>query len=194
MTQRCDRILSLIPSAADGDLDEASRAKVVEHTLSCPDCAEAWDFHSRLRYEIEAAPASSPPALYFEGVLAEIHRAMPVVAPHSTKVRSVWRRRPRRETWATAMTAALMLMWVGMGAVARLDHRPIKKETAVIREARNLASAKGSDDALVWVEGMGLRSTQAVEQMRLMAADLGYELTLGVIGDRTKASLIFAEG
>ena len=78
MFTSCGRMQSLIASSAEGELEESLRAKIREHTAECVDCAQAHAFCLRLQAEIESEPMESPPPVYFEGVLAEIHRRMPV--------------------------------------------------------------------------------------------------------------------
>ncbi|MCX7017140.1 MAG: zf-HC2 domain-containing protein [Candidatus Sumerlaeota bacterium] len=111
MSATCEKMQSLIPLAVDGDLDEAARARVLAHARSCRRCAEGLAAHSALRAAIGQNAEASPPPLYFEGVLAEIHRRMPMRIP--AVVRPARRRRIPPQTAASAAAAAMVFLWFG---------------------------------------------------------------------------------
>jgi hypothetical protein len=108
MNPTCARVRSLIPQAVQGELDEASRAVVLDHAEHCPDCRSAREFQARLQRALARDPVSAPPDLYLEGVLAEIHRRMP-----SLPDRVAGRRRLDRRHFASAAIAALFALWIG---------------------------------------------------------------------------------
>jgi len=193
----CHRIQSLIPSAAEGELDEGLRAKIADHTETCPACAAAWEFQSRLRTAVEDDPMASPPPLYFEGVLAEIHRRLPAALP-VPRMRS-WRLRFRRETLATALTGALLLIWFGAGAGPGLwqssgPSRRAAQAPAIAGAGQQMVEAASRQvaSAVVWVEGVGLSSAETARQFMKMPAALRGELLLKTTDEQASlARMVF---
>ena len=111
MKRICDQIQSRIPLAAQGELDESARAEILDHASGCPSCQGALEFQTRLHGAMIEDPMAAPPPVYFEGVLEEIHRRMPARPQQYLPAR----RRFQPQTLATALVAALALLWVGAG-------------------------------------------------------------------------------
>jgi anti-sigma factor RsiW len=106
----CDRIQSLLPMAVDRTMDESSRAEILHHAQHCPVCQQTLHKQEKLSNLIHDAAQRQPPPLYFEGVLAEIHRKMPVQC-----TAKAWRQRHRRweaQQAATAFVSALAAIWL----------------------------------------------------------------------------------
>lgn len=158
MSLACARVQSWIPEAVLGDLDEGTRAQIRAHARQCAECAGAYEFQAALQEEIQASALAPPPGLYFAGVLAEIHQRASLVAPR----RPARRRRLSREFTATAMAAALALVWVRTNLAPLLPDRP---PTACVRSANigilsqgSRLAAKASVEVartLVLVQGIG---------------------------------------
>ena len=165
MKHVCDRIQSSLCDAAQGELHEGLRAEILAHARQCGECAAALEFGERLRAAIEAAPLREPPSLYFEGVLAGIHRRMPAMP-----ARWMTRRRfaLRRESLATALTAALLLIWIGAGVTGG-GNNPAK--TAPASERASLGSGVQATAAaqtrLIVIRGIGLVQANA-ETLRML--------------------------
>lgn len=184
MKMSCDRVQSLLPEALRGMLDEGTRAEALRHADHCPACAEARRFHSRLHAALTLEPMAAPPPLYFEGVLEEIHRAMPLAPPRRAPVR---RRLLRPQSMATAMVATLALIWFGSGLMMALGdnitqppfcsqtHGHLARLTPLSRAAQN-RNAK----PVTVVEGYGFVAADA-EWLR-MSPEQRRELGLPVEG------------
>lgn len=108
---RCRQAMDLLPAYAEGDLDENLRAEFRSHTRECPDCARALRLETRWRSAVALDEVPPPPPVYFEGVLAGIHRNLPV------RVTAPVRRRARfaPAEAASAFMAFLLLAWLGVG-------------------------------------------------------------------------------
>ena len=157
MNASCARHHSLIVPAVDGEIHETDRDRLMRHLDACPDCTGAFEFQERLRTAIHEAPLPSPPPVYFEGVLAEIHRRMPQAPPRAFA-------RPRRplssRAFATAFMAALVMVWCG----ALIDTlRPAGMNDPDVVSARPVLVAKAPAPVarpkpvrLVEVKGYGL--------------------------------------
>jgi anti-sigma factor RsiW len=180
MNLRCSKIQSLVPLAMDGDVDEHVRAKILAHVAGCPACAEAFQFHLDLRGAIENGPASSPPAVYFEGVLAEIHRRLPT-APRD--IQTTPRRRIQPHSIASAAAAALALIWVGAVLGPRIPERaepgqgvaPAGRFTSS-RAVSAIGESVQTAVALAAVQGIGL--VRADSPILRMPSEMRRELGL----------------
>jgi hypothetical protein len=113
MKSTCQRIQAAMPAAVERELDEGAREKILAHARRCPACDELLRFQTDLWEAGKRAPLRSAPPVYFEGVLEEIHRRMPL-APRSVPLQLRWRLRP--QTMATAAVAALAVIWLGAAA------------------------------------------------------------------------------
>lgn len=177
MTERCDRIQSLIPLAARGDLDESARAEVARHAEACPHCAPCWQFQLRLQEALTQDPLAAPPPVYFEGMLEEIHRRMPVRA----RSEAPRRRRIAPQHAATLMMAALAMLWVGASlgpAVTGLLPPLGFKGMGIHAAAPRMVAAAAPEKPLVLIKGYGLVSTDS--ELLRMTPEMRRELGLPV--------------
>ncbi|MCX7044546.1 MAG: hypothetical protein NTX50_03535 [Candidatus Sumerlaeota bacterium] len=166
MKRICDKIQSSLSDAVQGELHEGLRAEILAHARQCGECAEALEFSERLRAAIEAAPLKEPPALYFEGVLAQIHRRMPAMP-----ARGMARRQRfvlRRETFATALTAALLLIWFGAGFMGSGGNAARNARDSGRYSPGNAAQASAAAPTrLMAIRGIGLVQANA-ETLKLL--------------------------
>lgn len=157
---RCSKARSLIPAAIDRELDEASRARLAAHAADCPECRAERDFQTSLAEAIARRPMPAPPDLYFEGVLAEIHRRIPTTSPASRG--RARRRRVPREWFATAAVLAMALCWAGLAAdFGERDPGP----------ASRLAAAESAGGSPVRVSRPRAVAIVAVQGIGLVSAD-----------------------
>jgi len=184
----CAKMHSLMPSAVEGELDESARAVVAAHTGRCEACADAWSFHVRLREGLEGDPAGAPPPVYFEGVLAEIHRRMPV--PVSLRPRRA-RISLDRPQLASAVMSGLFAIWLLAGFAHRMPG-PTRSAAGGVERAsiapsgdREVLSAQVlRHPRLVAVDGIGLVSEDS-PILRMSSEMLG-ELGLGCRGSPSR--------
>ena len=170
---------SLMPSAVEGELDESARAVVAAHTARCEACADAWSFYVRLREGLEGDPAAAPPPVYFEGVLAEIHRRM--LAPASSRPRRA-RISLDRPQLASAVMSGLFAIWL-LAGFANLMPDPKQSgaggvERASVAPSRDrevLSAQVPRRPRLVAVAGIGLVSEDSpiLRMSSEMLEDLG---------------------
>jgi len=180
MKSDCERIQALLPEAARLEVDEGARAVLQEHVESCRDCAEAQEFVERLHAALADDPLASPPDVYFESVLAEIHRRMPA-APRAGSAR---RRFVFSPQWAaTAVMAILCLVWAqaafqvpGASLVAWLERPPARAVAPAALKPAQAAAMGFARVALVAVPRLGLVAENS-EILRL-SADMRRELGL----------------
>jgi len=154
---------SLAPLAADGLLDESQRAKVIEHAKQCAECAESLAFQNGLHDALADGPLRAPPALYFEGVLAGIHRRMPV-SPRAARAR-VWNWRIRPESFATSLAAALICIWIGASVTPMLDFG-----TGLDFRSSSVAGRESVASAVSAAPQPSFVSVVAIESVGLVAA------------------------
>jgi hypothetical protein len=158
MKADCEKIHSLLPAAAEGELDEAARAEVLEHAQECRDCADALDFQTRLHAAVTGDPEPSPPPLYFESVLEEIHRRMPVRPSAGPRARRPIFHPP---AVATALAAALALVWISAGLTFLPGGEGFKPGVPVARFARSAADWGSREVSFVLVNGYGLLASDS---------------------------------
>ncbi|MBI3736679.1 zf-HC2 domain-containing protein [Candidatus Sumerlaeota bacterium] len=164
MKLTCEKIHSLITRAADGELEEGLRAEIVAHARGCPLCAEAWNIQTRVDAALRRAPLAAPPPLYFEGVLAEVHRKMPDAPDRAAKFQ---KNRIQPQTLASGFMAALILLWLGVSVNFRIDFatsggaRTPAASSSLSRMASASANAPRMVASLVYVQGMGWISSNS---------------------------------
>lgn len=152
MKRSCDQFRPLIAQAVQGELDESTRAEVLGHAGACPECADCLRFQTRLHAAITQDPAASPPPVYFEGVLAEIHRKMPVLPAR----RALRCRRLEPQVVATAMLAALLFIWIGAGVITSLPTGARPGTNRPQDRALQVASVPAPPRPMMLVKGYGL--------------------------------------
>lgn len=158
MSLACSRVQRLIPEAAEGNLDESLRAELFSHADVCNDCACALDLQIRLHREIATAPLAAPPALYFEGVLAQIHRKMPPVPGHAM---GPSRRLLPPEAIPTAIMIAALALWFMTNLLPMLPERIGSDDKASAsgglfsRGARATSASLVAARRIVLVQGFG---------------------------------------
>lgn len=120
MSFHCGQVQAAIPQFIDGQMDESSRAAVLNHAARCAECSAALDFQIRLRGAIESRPLSAPSEGYFESVLDRLHARMDEARP-ARRAWERWREAalalwPKMQ-WAVSVAGAGMLMIAaGFGA------------------------------------------------------------------------------
>ena len=120
MRLKCWKFESQIPLVVDGDLDESARDRVLEHVEHCPSCRRDLRLQAVTHEAIIQDPHQTPAPVYFEGVLEEIHRKMPIRATVDRYGLIDWIR--NRSAAASTAMACLFFLWVGAGiAVLDLD-------------------------------------------------------------------------
>jgi hypothetical protein len=158
MNKDCDRVQALLAEALEGCLDEALAADVLAHGRACPECARLARFHSELLAARERGEASlTPPPVYFEGVLAELHRRLPR-AGQAEPPRL--RRRVSRRGLATAASWMLVGAWCFLagheilGGAAQAGQRGMAAGLTRL-ERQGFARMSQAAPRLVALEGIG---------------------------------------
>jgi hypothetical protein len=153
---------------AIGDLDESARAEALEHVLDCEACFGELRFQRKLHDAIEGMPRTAPPPVYFEGVLAEVHRRMPRRAALVVSVR-----RLRLPEIPKQVAATMGMMCLAAGWFSMLMTADSPEETIHVFEngsrgssggylSGSFASSRSNDPntfrnvELVWAPGLGL--------------------------------------
>ena len=189
MSLSCARAQSLFSPAIDGEIDEGLRARLNGHLNRCAPCADGFDMQRRIGNAIAEGAAASPPPVYFEGVLAEIHAQMPATAG-SARVREPML---DRQSLATAIVAALALIWFGsfmLGSSVGVPGRDGGPEGAAaplaVAAARAAAQTIRASQTVVLVRGIGFVSAQSpiLKMSPAMLMELGLtrgdlEITFG---------------
>lgn len=188
---RVPRTLSRHPrqrltAAAWGELDEHSRAELHAHLEQCPTCDAEHAFEHRLQRALTAqpAPTAAPPPLYFEGMLAEIHRRMP------DRARAVPPRRWRRGEWRAHLGSAAMglvlLLWLGAMGGSLRSGAWINGPAAVPRATLPAPSAAATP-RLIALDNAGLMPVSA--ELLALSDDQWDALGLPTLTDRDRAQL-----
>lgn len=170
----CERIGSLLVAVAENDCDESVRAVVLKHTQTCGRCATELAAQCALVDALVHAPYDAPPTLYFEGVLASVHRRM---SPARMQVADVYRRRgvtraQRVYRYATrpvnVASAILYAMFVVVIGLPLLSGRGVgaSYDASAERGVRVVAVVVGQEPVreerqLVLVQGIGLVSSDS---------------------------------
>ena len=173
----CERIQSLIAQVAENECDETTRREVTSHADQCRKCASALDFQRELNRAFNNAGIDSPPQLYFEGVLAEIHRKMPAPRVRHQSIPSKRRYFIRRDLLADAVIAACFLFFFGAGQLSSLitfanfseTPKQILRETALSQGCNSLVKV----DGMGWIssdsEILNADNKQLLQEVRLQA-------------------------
>ncbi len=127
MKTNCSGFRSALTLLTENDIAEGPRARMLAHAGTCPDCAAELDLQTELMAAIAESPLADPPALYFEGVLAEVRLKLEV-APRPVRIRRA--RGSWRPALATGLTAAMAMMWFSAAMASvfpgsfSFEHRP----------------------------------------------------------------------
>lgn len=168
MSLNCTVTRRTLPDLAIGDLDESTRAEVLEHALDCEHCFAELRFQRTLTDAIEASPRTASPPVYFEGVLAEVHRRMPRRAAPVVSVRRLRLPEIPKQAAATMGMMVLAAGWLSMLMTANSPEETWrvfengKRGSGGAYHTGAIASATSSNVnafrnvELVWAPGLGL--------------------------------------
>jgi predicted anti-sigma-YlaC factor YlaD len=178
MNPVCHGIQMRIADCFDGGVDESTRARVIEHSRSCGRCSAMLAFHAELQAVLEEVTPPAP-EVYYEGVLAEVHRRLPAAAP---RLRRLHRPRDRRRTAMLAMVAMLGF-WAWVGPLSGL-WRGIGERISAATPAASASPAAFSAPPLVASAAVGLVSSDST--LLELSAEQRREMGLACLERRTR--------